>query len=47
MYLRVSSQNFVENHQFNVNLSYFKQVLYTHLYNIANLHTTCTVFWNM
>ena len=44
IYLRASSQNFVENHQFNVILSYFKQILDNHLFNITYLHTTCTVF---
>ena len=39
-YLRASSQNFVENHQFNV---YFKQNLGNHMSNITYLHTTCTV----
>ena len=44
IYLRVLSQNFVENHQFNVILSCFKQTLGNHLFNITYLHTTCTVF---
>jgi hypothetical protein len=34
IYLRASSQNFVENHQFYVILSYFKQILGNHLFNI-------------
>ena len=33
-----------ENHQFHVILSYFKQILDNHLFNITYLHTTCTVF---
>ena len=44
IYLRPSSQNIVENHQFNVILSYFKQILESHLFNITYLHTTSTVF---
>ena len=44
IYLRASSQNFVENHQFNIILSYFKQILDNHLLNITYLHTICTVF---
>ena len=44
VYLRASSQNFVENHQFNIILSYFKQILDSHLFNITFLHTTYTVF---
>ena len=43
IYLRESSQNFVENHQFNVKFLYFKQILDNHLY-ITCLHTTCIVF---
>ena len=43
IYLRVSSQNFVKNHQFNVILSYFKEILDNHLVNITYFHTTCTV----
>ena len=46
-YLRVASQNFMENHQINVILLYFKQILDNHLLNITYLHTTCTVFLNM
>ena len=42
--LRASSQNFVENHQFNIILSHFKQILDNHLFNITYLYTTCTVF---
>ena len=42
IYLRASLQNFVENHQYNVILSYFKQNLNIHLFNITYLHTTCT-----
>ena len=37
IYLRASSQNFVENHQ-------LKQILDNHLFSITYLHTTCTVF---
>ena len=44
IYLRASSQNFVENHELNVILSYFKQIVDNHLFNIIYLHTTCTVF---
>ena len=44
IYLRASSQNFVENQQFNAILSYFKQILDNHLFNITYLHTTCSVF---
>ena len=44
IYLRASPQNFVKNHQFNVILSYFKQILDSHLFNITYLHATCTVF---
>jgi hypothetical protein len=32
VYLRASSQNFVENHHFNVILLYFKQILDNHLF---------------
>ena len=46
-YLRATSQNFMENHQINVILLYFKQILDNHLLNITYLHTTCTVFLNM
>ena len=42
--LRASSQNFVENHQFRLILSYFKQILDNHLFDITYLPTTCTVF---
>ena len=34
---------FVGNHQFDVILSYFKQILDIHLLNITYLHTTCTI----
>ena len=44
IYLRASSQNFVENHQLNVILSHFKQILDNHLFDITYLHTTCIVF---
>ena len=44
IYLKTSLQNFVEKHQFNVILSYFKQILESYLFNIIYLHTTCTVF---
>ena len=44
IYLRASSQNFGEVHQFNVILLYFKQILDNHWFNITYLHTTCTVF---
>ena len=44
IYLRASSQNFVGIHQFNVNLSYFEQILYKQFLNIIYLHTTCIVF---
>jgi hypothetical protein len=36
--------NFVENHQFNVILLYFKQFLDNHLFNITYLLITCNVF---
>ena len=42
--LRASSQNYVENHQFNVILSYFKHILDNRLFNITYLHTTCIIF---
>ena len=32
--LRASSQNFVENHQFNIIILYFKQILDNHLFNM-------------
>ena len=38
-----SSLFFVENHQFNVILSYFLKKLDDYLFNI----TTCTIFYNM
>ena len=44
MYLKASSQNFVENHPFNVILFYFKQISNNNLSNITYLHTICTVF---
>ena len=44
IYSNASSQNFVEYHQFNVILSYFKQNLNNNLFNITYLHTTCIVF---
>ena len=44
IYLRASSQKFVENYQFNVILSYFKQFLTSRLFNSDYLHTTCIVF---
>ena len=44
IYLRESSQKFVENHQFYVILSYFKQILDSNFFTIAYLHTTCTIF---
>ena len=44
IHFKASSQNFVENHQFNIISSYFKQILDNHLFNITYLHTTCTVF---
>ena len=44
IYLRASSQNFVENHQSNVILLYFKQKLDSHLFNITYLHNTYTIF---
>ena len=44
IYLRASSHNFVENHRFDVILSYFKQILDNNLFNSDYLHTTCTVF---
>ena len=47
IYLRASSQIFVENQQINVILSYLKKILENHLFNITYLHTTCTVFWKM
>ena len=47
IYLRATSHDFVENHQFNVILSYFKQILDNHLFNITYLHNTCIVFLSM
>ena len=44
IFMRASSQNFVENHQFDVFLSYFKQILESHFFHITYLHATCTVF---
>ena len=44
IYSKASSQNFLENHQSNVILSYFKQNLNNNLFNITYLHTTCIVF---
>ena len=44
VYLRASSQNFVENHHFNVILLYFRQMLDIHLFKIIYLHNTCTIF---
>ena len=44
IYLRASSQNFIENHQYDVILSYFKQNLESYLFNITYLHFTCIVF---
>ena len=44
IFLRASSQNFVENHHIDIILSYFKQILDNHLFNITYLHTTCTIF---
>ena len=44
VYLRSSSQHFVENHIFNVIISYFEQILDYYLVNITYLHTTCTIF---
>ena len=41
---RASSQNFVENYQFNVISLYFEQILDSYLFNITYLHTTCIVF---
>ena len=44
MYFGASSQNFVENNNFYIILSYLKQILDNHLFNITYLHTTCTIF---
>ena len=47
IYLNTSSQNFVENHQFIVILSNFKQILLVQSlvqYHLTYLHATCTVF---
>ena len=44
IYLRASSQDFVETHQLNVILPYLKQIADSSLINITYLHTTCTVF---
>ena len=44
IYLMASSQNFMENYQFNIILSCFKQILDNHLFNITYLHTTCKIF---
>ena len=38
--LRASSQNFVENHRFDVVLSYFKHILDMYQFNITYLHIT-------
>ena len=35
---------FVENHQFNVIISYFKQILNNYLFNSTYLHIACAVF---
>ena len=43
-HLRASSQKIVKDHQFDVLLSYFHQILDNGLFNITYLHTTCTVF---
>ena len=43
-YCRASSKNFVEIHQFYVIVSYFKQILDNHLFNVTYLHNTCTIF---
>ena len=42
--MRASSQNFVENHQFNVSLLYIMQNLDSCLFKIAYLHIICTTF---
>ena len=44
VYLSASSEDYVTNHQLNVILSYSKQVLDNHLFDITYLHTTCIVF---
>jgi hypothetical protein len=44
IYMRASSKDFIENHQFNVILPYFKQIIDSSLFNITYLHTTCTIF---
>ena len=41
---RSSSNNFVEIHQFNPILSYFKQVIGNYLFNMTTCTPTCTVF---
>ena len=38
IYFKASSQNFVENHKYNVILLYCKQILDIHLFNITYLH---------
>ena len=44
IYFRASSQNFMKNHQCNVILSYFKQILDNHLFNITYLHIASNSF---
>ena len=44
VYLSASSKDYVKNHQLNVILSYSKQILDSHLFDITYLHTTCIVF---
>ena len=44
VYLSASSEDYVKNHQLNVILSYSKQILDNHLFDITYLHTTCIVF---
>jgi len=44
IYFMASSQDFAENHHFNVILLYCKQIVESCLFRITYLHTTCTVF---
>ena len=46
-HLRSSSNNFVENHQANVILSYFKKHFDSYLLNATTCTPTWTVLWNM
>jgi hypothetical protein len=43
--LEGTSQNFVENQQFNVMLSFFETILESHVFNITYLHTGSAILW--